>query len=121
MTKPKNRPAPIPGARAAAAGALPADTSAAGDNSETLQQLLEQFGDGAGYSARVERTRDAGMRPELAGYLGVLQFGPELYEDVQRTWGGGKYRVRIYQGADYQASLTFQVAGEPRLQEPEAA
>jgi hypothetical protein len=113
MTKPKNRPDPLPVPPRPRAAPLPADTSQ-DDDAANLAALLAQFQGGGGYSVRIERMRDVGMRVELAGYLGVLPLGAELYDDTMQAWGGGKYRGRIFLGNEYQASITYQIAGEPR-------
>lgn len=115
MTKPKPKPLQVDRGR----DRLPADTSAAHDDqpedsSETLMRILAQFEGGNGYSVRLERLRDVGMRAELTGYLGVLALTPDLYDDTMQAWGGGKYRGRIFRGNDYQTSIQFQISGEAR-------
>lgn len=94
--------------------ATSADAIDEDDSTEVLAQLLAQYQGGGGYSVRLERLRDVGMRVELTGYLGVLPLGPELYDDTMQAWGGGKYRGRIFLGNDYKASIQFQIAGEAR-------
>lgn len=114
MTKPKPKPLPVDRGRER----LPADTSPADeqpeDSTETLMRILAQFEGGNGYSVRLERLRDVGMRAELAGYLGMLPLTPELYDDTMQAWGGGKYRGRIFRGSEYQTSIQFQISGEAR-------
>jgi hypothetical protein len=114
MTKPKPKPLPVDRGRER----LPADTSPADDqpedSTETLMRILQQFEGGNGYSVRLERLRDVGMRAELTGYLGVMALTPDLYDDTMQAWGGGKYRGRIFRGSEYQTSIQFQISGEAR-------
>lgn len=91
----------------------PVTVEEADDEKDPLERLLSELGaDGEEYNVRLDRYNARNQRE----YLGTTAFGADLYEDVAREFGGGRYRGRIVPvaGGGYVRHIAFAIAGPPK-------
>lgn len=77
---------------------------------DPLEEALAALGQTEqSYIVRLDRYNGRNERE----YVGPMPFGADLYDDVRREFGGGRYRGRIVptDGGGYVRHITFRIAG----------